>query len=203
MDKKQQIVVIHGGSTFDSPEAYSRSLDSFVVNLDRLRYQRDWKETLQEALGPAFDVLSPRMPNNTNAQYTDWKKIFEKIMDKVDENVVLIGHSLGALFLAKYLSENFPSKKVKSVFLVAAPFDDTSQESLGSFVIDVSKVGNIQEKVGSIFLYFSKDDPIVSFSEANKYVQKLPQAILRTLDGRGHFRQEQFPELVKDLQNLS
>jgi predicted alpha/beta hydrolase family esterase len=203
MDKKQQIIVIHGGSTFDSPEAYSSSLDSFVVNLERLRYQRDWKETLQKALGPSFDILLPRMPNNTNAQYADWKKIFEKIMEKVDENVVLVGHSLGALFLTKYLSENFPSKKVKSVFLIAAPFDDTSKESLGSFAIDVSKVGNIQEKVSSIFLYFSKDDPVVSFSEADKYAQKLPQATLRTLDDRGHFRQEQFPELVRDLQNLS
>ncbi len=203
MDKRQQIVVIHGGSTFDSSETYSYFLDSFVVNLDRLRYQRDWKETLQEELGSAFDVLLPKMPNNTNAQYMEWKKMFEKIMDKVDENVVLIGHSLGALFLTKYLSENSLSKKVRSVFLVAAPFDDQSRESLGSFGIDVSKVGNIQEKVGSIFLYFSKDDPAVSFSEADKYAQKLPQATLRTLDGRGHFRQEQFPELVRDLQNLS
>lgn len=203
MDKKQQVIVIHGGSTFDSPEAYSRSLDSLVINLDRLRYQRDWKETLQEALGPAFDVFLPRMPNNTNAQYTDWKKMFEKVMDKVDENVVLVGHSLGALFLTKYLSENSPSKKVRSVFLVAAPFDDASKESLGSFGIDANKVGNIQEKVDSIFLYFSKDDPMVSFAEADKYTQRLPQATLRTLDGRGHFRQEQFPELVRDLQNLS
>lgn len=203
MQKRQQIVVIHGGSTFDSQDEYSRFLESFVVNLDRLRYRRDWKETLQEELGPVFDVLLPKMPNNSNAQYTEWKKMIEKVMDKVDENVVLIGHSLGALFLAKYLSESLPSKKVKSVFLVAAPFDDASKESLGSFGIDVKKVESIQEKVGSIFLYFSKDDPVVSFAEADKYIQKLPQAILRTFDDRGHFKQEKFPELVRDLQNLS
>jgi predicted alpha/beta hydrolase family esterase len=203
MDKKQQVIVIHGGSTFDNPEAYSLYLDSFVVNMDRLRYKRDWKETLQEALGPAFDVFLPRMPSNTNAQYTEWKKVFEKIIEKVDDNVVLIGHSLGALFITKYLSENFPSKKIKAIFLVAAPFDDQRKESLGSFSIDASKVGNIQERVGSIFLYFSKDDPVVYFAESDKYVQKLPQATLRTLDGRGHFRNEQFPEIVRDLQNIS
>src|SRR6266481_3424751 len=187
MDKKQQIIVIHGGSTFDNPETYSNCLDLLVVNLDRLRYQKDWKDSLQEDLGPSFDVFQPRMPNNSNAQYVDWKKMFEKVMDKVDEGIILVGHSLGALFLSKYLSENSPSKQIKSVFLVAAPFDDQSKESLGSFAIDVKKLESIAKKTGSIFLYFSKDDPVVAFSEADKYLKKLPQATLRVLDGRGHF----------------
>jgi predicted alpha/beta hydrolase family esterase len=143
------------------------------------------------------------MPNNSNAQYADWKKMFEKVMDKVDEDVILVGHSLGALFLTKYLSENSSSKRIKSIFLVAAPFDDQSKESLGSFVIDVKKVESIAQKTDSIFLYFSKDDPVVAFSEADKYIQKLPLATLKVLDSRGHFRQEKFPELVADLQNLS
>lgn len=203
MDKNQQVIVIHGGSTFDSPEAYSSFLNSFVVNLERLRYQKDWKDSLQEDLGYTFDVYQPRMPNNSNAQYADWKKMFEKVMDKVDENVILIGHSLGALFLTKYLSENSPSKRIKSVFLVAAPFDDQSKESLGSFAIDVKKVESMAQKTGNIFLYFSKDDPVVAFSESDKYIQKLPRAILKVLDNRGHFKQEKFPELVADLQNLS
>lgn len=203
MDKKQQIVVIHGGTTFNNPEAYSSFLDSFVVNLDKLRYQKDWKDTLQEELGLAYDVLQPRMPNNTNAHYNEWKIILDKIMEKVDEGVVLIGHSLGALFLVKYLSENNSTKKIKSLFLVAAPFDDESKESLGSFVLDPTKIEDVGEKVGSITLYYSKDDPVVSFSESDKYLQKFPQAILRVLDGREHFKQEKFPEIISDLQNVS
>ena len=178
-------------------------MNSFVVNLDKLRYQKDWKDTLQEELGSAYDIFQPRMPNSTNAHYNEWRIIFDKILEKVDEDVVLVGHSLGALFLVKYLSDNNPTKKIKSLFLVAAPFDGETKESLGSFVLDSSKVENVRKKVSSIILYYSKDDPVVSFSESDKYMRKLPQATLHTLDGRGHFKQEKFPEIINDLQNVS
>lgn len=203
MDKKQQVIVIHGGTTFNDPKEYDAFLDSFVVNLDRLRYRKDWKDVLQENLGEGFDVLQPRMPNKTNAQYADWEKIFKKIMEKVDDSLVLVGHSLGALFLVKYLSENTLEKNVPSVHLVAAPFDDEEQESLGSFKIDTNKVENIQALTNNIFLYFSTDDPVIPVSESQKYAEKLPQATLKKFTDKGHFNQEAFPELVHDIQNIS
>lgn len=201
MYTKQQIVVIHGGSTFDNQEEYFHFIDSFVVNLDRLRYQKDWKDNLQEDLGSLCDVFQPRMPNSTNAQYSEWKKILDKIIEKLNDNIIFVGHSLGALFLVKYFSENYPTKKIKSLFLVAAPFDDQSVESLGSFIIDPKQINNIEKRVGSIFLYYSKDDFVVPVTEADKYKQKLPNATVRILEDRGHFKQEKFLEIVTDLQN--
>ncbi len=194
-------MVIPGGTTFDNSEAYSQFLDSFVINLDRLRYRKDWKDTLQEELGPTFDVFQARMPNSTNANYAEWKIMFDKILEKVDDDIVLIGHSLGGLFLVKYLSENNSAKKIKSLFLVSTPFDEANEQSLGSFVIDASKVESIEGKTDHIFLYYSKDDPLVRLSESDKYLKKLPNALLQTFDNRGHFRQEKFPEIVNDLQN--
>ncbi len=202
MNKKQQIIVIHGGTTFGSAEVYLKSLNSSVVDLDKLRYRKDWKDTLQETLGSTFDVFQPRMPNSNNAQYSEWKIVFEKILDQVDDNVIVVGHSLGALFIVKYLSENNPTRKIRSLFLIASPLDDETDESLGSFVVDSDKVKNIHKRTEKIYFYFSKDDPVVAFSEAEKYMKKFPDAIFRILDGRGHFKQENIPELVLDLQSL-
>ena len=53
-----------------------------------------------------------------------------------------------------------------------------------------------------IFLYHSKDDPVVPFSALEKYKNALPQATVRVLDGRGHINQEDFPELVKDILSI-
>ncbi len=201
MDKKQQILIIGGGTTFQNAEAYKEFLQSYTVNLERLRQRKDWKDSLKNELGSSYDVLQAKMPNATNAQYDEWKIVLDKILMVVDENIILIGHSLGALFLAKYFSENSVSKKVKSLFLVAAPFDDESKESLGSFILDADKIKAIEKRVPNIFMYYSADDPVVTFSEANKYMQRLPNAILRSLDGRSHFNQEGFPEIIKDLQS--
>jgi predicted alpha/beta hydrolase family esterase len=64
------------------------------------------------------------MPNKQNAQYEEWKLVFEKIIDKLDENFILIGHSLGAMFIVKYLSENTISKTIEKTLLLGTPFDD-------------------------------------------------------------------------------
>jgi len=103
MNRKQQIVVIPGGTTFDNQKDYHNFLESFDVDLDRLRYRKDWKDSLQEELGQEYDVFQPRMPNSTNAQYDEWRTMFEKIIEKTGDEILLVGHSLGALFLVKHL----------------------------------------------------------------------------------------------------
>ena len=102
---KQQIIVIHGGTTFDTYKNYLSFLKNREIKLDRLKSNRDWKDNLQEKLGENFEVLSPRMPNGTNARYKEWKIWFERIIPFFGKNIILLGHSLGGIFLAKYLSE--------------------------------------------------------------------------------------------------
>lgn len=202
MQHKTQIVVIHGGTTFSSNEEYLAHLTTTTIDIDRLRPHSDWKGLFQGALGDGFDVLTPHMPNGTNAQYHEWCMWFEKILPVLDNVVVLVGHSLGGVFLAKYLSEHTLSKKVLGLFLIAAPFDDdASEESLASFTIAAPLTG-VLEQVKAIHLYHSEDDPVVPFSQTQKYIRELPGVIFHSFSDRGHFTQETFPELVSDVQHL-
>lgn len=74
------------------------------------------------------------MPNGNNAQYIEWKIWFERLLPFLNDGVILIGHSLGGIFLAKYLSENNFSIKVRAAILIAAPFDALGmKESLSQF----------------------------------------------------------------------
>lgn len=198
---KHQILVIHGGMTFATHELYLAFVKSRQVDLDRMR-RVDWKEQLQVVLGDGFDVLSPEMPcSRWNAKYDEWKLWFEKVAALLDDEVALVGHSLGGSFLARYLAENRLQKKVRGLFLVSAPFRGTPDEPLLDFTPpdDLSKVGEQAEK---IYLYHSADDPVVPIGDVDGFAAAWPQATVRRLDGRGHINQEDFPELVSDIRQL-
>jgi uncharacterized protein len=200
---EKQIVVIHGGDTFETHEDFLSFLKDFVI--DDLRYFKGkrWKDNLQDDLGEEFEVIVPQMPNKSNAHYAEWEIWFNKIAPLLNEQVVLVGHSLGGIFLAKYLSENQFPKKIAATFLVAACFDaDDSEYSLGDFILP-SDLTKFAHQGGMIYLYHSKDDEVVPYADVEKYKSKLPQAQVVSFSDRGHFSQEHLPELVQTIKGIT
>ena len=198
---KKQIIVIHGGGVFDTYKEYIDSLKKYKLDFKKLKLKL-WKENLSNRLGKDFEVISPRMPNSMNAKYKEWKIMFEKLFPFLKNNLVLLGHSLGGIFLAKYLSENKFPKKIKATFLVAAPYDDkTVKDSLGDFKLP-KKLDKFQKQGGKIFLYQSKNDPFVSLVDLEKHRKSLPGAKAVIFKNKGHFYQTEFPEIVRDIKKL-
>ncbi len=198
---KHQVIFIHGGETFDSYQEYLAALEHMTIDIYKLDTKK-WKETLAPRLGNDFKVHLLEMPNKLNAKYTEWKIWFDKFLPYVKDNVILIGHSLGGIFLAKYLAENLFPKRVKGLFLIAAPFDDRdTTESLADFILPKS-LKNVDENVQNIFLYHSKDDPVVRFEDVQKYQVALSRAQLRVFEDKKHFVMEEFSELMNDIKRL-
>lgn len=197
---KKQIVIIHGGDTFETHEKYLDFLNNFNIDIERYKSSKnDWKPWLRESLGEDYEIILPIMPNKTNAVFAEWKIWLEKIISFLNDEIILIGHSLGASFLVKYLSENKFPKKIKGVFLVSGVFDtDTEGYSLASFTLPQK----LDLQTENIYLYHSKDDPIVPFSTLEKFKNALPQANTRAFEDRKHINQETFPELAEDIINL-
>ena len=192
---KKQIIVIHGGDTFETYEEYIFSLKSFEIDFEKMM-SKGWKDNLEKDLGRGFEVVLPRMPNSFNAKYLEWKIWFEKIISFFENEVVLIGHSLGGIFLAKYLSENKFPKEILATFLVAAPYDDKNSDySLADFTLK-KDLGLLQNQFGKLFIYQSQDDDVVSFADFKKYKKALPNANFREFKNKRHFRQENFPEII-------
>ena len=195
------MVFIHGGETFDTYEDYIECLKSWEFVLGQEKEKR-WKHTLEERLGGDFEVIAPIMPNKYNSKYAEWKIWFEKVIPHVEDNVVIIGYSLGGLFVAKYLSENDLPKKILATYLIAAPYEkNDNEDSLADFILPdtLEKFG---KQGGKIFIYQSKDDPLVPFVDAGKYTKALPGAEKAVFKDRGHFMQEEFPELIESIKNL-
>ncbi|OIP79498.1 MAG: hypothetical protein COT39_03570 [Parcubacteria group bacterium CG08_land_8_20_14_0_20_48_21] len=202
---KKQVVVIHGGTSFKTYEDYISYLKNKKISIEKLRLRKEWKDTLPSELGDDYEILVPRMPNGMNAHYEEWKLWFERIANLLNDNVVLVGHSLGGIFLAKYLSENIFPKRVIATMLVAPPFDDggelESGESLADFALP-SSLAKFTEQSGKIYLIHSKDDPVVPFTHLKKYQQALPNAETVVFEHREHFNQETFPEIIALIKSI-
>jgi predicted alpha/beta hydrolase family esterase len=195
-----QIFLIHGGTTFATYEEYLNFLKTREIDIEGLK-KKGWKDALG-TLGAGYEVIAPRMPNAQNARYEEWKIWFERFIPFLHDGVVLIGHSLGGVFLAKYLSENDFPKKIKATLLVAAPYSFDIGSPLPQFSIE-KPLTKFAKQGGAIMLYHSKDDQIVPFSELAKYQKELPNAKVRVFEDKGHFNHEEFPELMRDLQELT
>lgn len=201
-----QIFAIHGGtSAFAKYEDFLSHLKNKKVDLERFKNYLDWKGHLPERLGKGYEVIFPRMPNRENACYEEWKIWFEKFIPFMEDGVVLIGHSLGAIFLAKYLSENDLPKKIRATFLVAAPYDVGGSGSGARKMVEFelpATLDKLQKQGGEVYFYHSKNDPIVSFNEFAKYQHSVPGAHFVELENRGHFDIPEFPEIVETIRGL-
>jgi len=197
----QQIIVIGGGTTFSNYEHYLQFLANKPVYIERLTYQPMWKELLQQNLGDGYQVISPRMPNTTNAKYAEWKLWLQNISQLAADNCILVGHSLGAIFLAKFLSENEFPTKIRATILVAAPYNDETDEDLTDFKL-TGISDRFNKQAGNVIFYTGSDDPVVAPTELEKYRTALPSAEFNILPAPDHFARADFPEIVARIKSL-
>lgn len=196
---KQQVMAIHGGDTFTDYSEYLQFLKDFPI--EPFYQGRSWRSRLAEDLGEDYEVFLPSMPNKTNARYEEWKIWFEKYLPYLRPELILIGHSLGATFLVKYLAEEKLPFKLKALFLISAPFGDSPDYVLGDFS-PPSLLSQIKESSDNIFLFHSRDDEIVPFADLDRYAKILTDAKTCIFEDRGHFNQESLPEILELIKNL-
>lgn len=197
---KKDILYIHGGTTFKNREDYLNYITKHKnVRLeDKIKWSGKY---LTKNLGKDVRIIRPNMPLKENAKYEDWKIYFERYLPLLNKKYILIGESLGAIFLSKYLSENKLRNKAVSVYMVAAPFDNTitGEDLVGGFKLK-SELSLIKKNANRIVFMFSEDDDCVPVSHAEKYRKKLPDVEIKIYKSKGgHFQIKNFPEIIKML----
>jgi predicted alpha/beta hydrolase family esterase len=158
--------------------------------------------SLRAALGAAYDVRYPQM-HTEDAPDFGWGQQIDREIAAIDGVVILVGHSLGASILLKYLSENTVKKPVGGIFLISTPFwgGDDNWQYEGLILQE-----NFAEKLPKgvpIFLYHSKDDEEVDAAHLTLYAKKLPQATIRVITSGGHQLGNDLTPVAQDIKNLS
>jgi predicted alpha/beta hydrolase family esterase len=198
---KIQIFIIHGGMTFKSHSDYLNYLKTREISVqETVKWTADYlKDYLNKASKKSFEIIKPRMPLSENAKYEEWKIHFERHLPYFRDNIILIGISLGGIFLAKYLSEHQFPKKILSTYLISPPFDDSlsDEDLVGGFELG-SNLSLLEQNSPNLKLLFSRDDDVVPVAHAEKYRAKLKHAkIIIYKSKNGHFRISKFPEIIR------
>lgn len=199
----QQVLYIWWWNAYPSREAFIEELKKRDYN--PFENKKKWKNNLWKGLWEDYLVAILDMPNKNIALYKEWKIQFEKTFEYLNDDQIIIAHSLWTIFILKYLTENKFPKRIKQLHLVSALIDDKDlppEESyIWDFAFDITKIPEIQNLCENIFLYHSKDDTCVPISQWNRLYELLPNAKFEVFDDRWHMNMPEFPELIQNIKN--
>jgi predicted alpha/beta hydrolase family esterase len=162
---------------------------------------RDLAKSLRDKLGSEYNVRYPTMPEEENAGYEAWKDQISTELAKVDDQVILVGHSVGTSMLLKYLSEENLKNSIAGIFLIAAPYWGTEGWHVDEFDLNEDHAAKLLKAI-PIFFYHSRDDDTVPFTHLALHAQKFPQATIREFDGRGHQFNNDLSEVAADIKSF-
>lgn len=202
---KQQVVYIHGGESFKHYEDFlTRLRTKGIWDLPSSEPVGKWNNRLPADLGEDYEVFLPQMPNKQNARYEEWKIWFERHFEHLRDGVMLVGCSLGGMFLLRYVSEETLPFKVKALVIMAAPLPlpDIDHSDCEDFMCSLELVPTIAAKVPTVVIMHSTDDFVVPYSHGEHLTTLLPEATFITFSDKNHFLVPELPELVAFIKEL-
>ena len=165
-----------------------------------------WLKNKLEEKG--YKVFVPQFPSPpvVPSKIREWFEVLKNYEQDIDEDTILIGHSLGGVFALKVLEKL--EHKIKAVFLVGTPIgirpilNYNRDSSFCGFVFDWKK---IKAKAENFIVFQSDDDPYVGL-ENGKELAKHLGVELSFVPNAGHFNKKagytEFKELWEKLEHL-
>lgn len=181
-------VILHGQPGKD---------DEYFVDTYPSASNSHWIPWLQNQLLIAgHDAQTPEVVNAFQPEYPIWQREFERHL--VDEPMILVGHSTGAGFLVRWLSEH-PSTTTERLVLVA-PFLDPHGE-LGNDFFDFTIDDRLIDRVGQFHVFSSSDDAPDIVASVATLLSHFPSVLHHAYHDMGHFCRrdmgtDAFPDLL-------
>jgi hypothetical protein len=182
-------IILHG---MPSKEEYFKETSPAQSNKHWIPWiQREL--ILNGVLAQAIELPEPYTP-----VYEKWAEVFEQF--NLDEETMLIGHSCGAGFLVRWLSEH--EVKVAKVVLVAPWLDPGHELDTGFFDFTIDP--ELTNKTKGIDVFISADDDDVILESTTRLRKEVEGITFHEFADKGHFtfgdmKTEQFPELKEVL----
>jgi predicted alpha/beta hydrolase family esterase len=167
-------------------------------------YEADAKlaGSLRTALGDDYDVRYPRLAVDQQAPDFGWPRQIEEAIAAIGGEVILVGHSLGASVLLKYLSENPVGRPIRGIFLVSTPFWGGDEKWRYPPLTLGDKFAERLPEGVPIFLYHCRDDEEVDVTHLSLYARRLPRATVRLLASGGHQLGDDLTPVAQDIRGL-
>lgn len=169
--------------------------------------EENWFPWLKEKLeAQGCKVIVPQFPSPpvVPAKISEWFLVFDKYREYLNEDTIIIGHSLGGVFALRILEKL--EQPVKAVFFVGTPI---GVKPITYYDRDVSFSGfdfdweNIKNKAKHFSVFQSDNDPFVSLSNGEQLAKNCGVK-LTFIPNAGHFNKDsgylKFPDLLKEIE---
>ncbi|UCD03689.1 MAG: serine hydrolase family protein [Candidatus Woesearchaeota archaeon] len=164
-----------------------------------------WLKEKLEKLG--CNVYVPKFPTPEGQTLENWMKVFKDYKKYLNEDTIVVGHSLGPVFLLRVIEKL--DKPIKAAFFVASvarqlgiPRFDKINKTFLDKGFDWDK---IKQNCKRFYVYNSDNDPYVPLVLGKELAEKL-DADLIVIKGAGHFNEKtgytEFHELLEKLEKL-
>jgi predicted alpha/beta hydrolase family esterase len=148
-------------------------------------------------------AATPEVPLAYEPLWERWVREVERF--DITSDTILVGHSCGAGFWVRYLSEH-KDLRVGKVFLVAPWIDVEQDDPSGFFTFELDP--NIAARTNGLTIFHSSNDVAEIQTSVAKLRQKLNGINYREFDDKGHFTHkylpdDTFPELLEAILGYS
>lgn len=162
----------------------------------------NWFPWLKKELeNSGYEAIVPKFPTPLDQSLESWLRTIANYESKINEETVLIGHSLGAAFILSYLEKT--NKKIKAAILVAgfhkllgSPYDEVNK----TFVDKEFDWKKIKSSCNKFFMFASDNDEHISIEITKELVEKL-NADFNIIPNGGHLNKNSgygtFPLLLE------
>ena len=169
--------------------------------------EENWFPWLKNKLEKRGIVVTvPKFPTPEGQSLQAWLEIMKPYEQEVNAETIIIGHSLGGLFLLRYL-EQLKDAVGSSVFVAASAgvmpikFDEADAAFSGGFVFNW---GAIHRVAGKTAVFHSDNDPYISLGNGELIAEKLGTDF-HMLQNAGHFNtasgHTKFPQLLNIIES--
>jgi len=159
-----------------------------------------WLPWLQKQLMiQGIKADTPEIPHVYDAGYDVFVREVERF--DITPETLLVGHSMGAGFWVRYLSEN-PQVTTDKVVLVAPWLNLDHEYDTDFFDFEIDQ--KLADRMNRCIIFNSDDDDAAMHESAQYLKVKLPGVVVRDFHNYGHFtlgsmKTDAFPELLEAL----
>lgn len=158
-----------------------------------------------------FEVKVPAFPDTENPKENAWVAFLKQEIGTPDEDLYLIGHSIGATTILRYLETIDESEKIGGVVLVAGFTEKIGYKEIENFFKSPFNLEKIKRASKNGFTAIHSDnDPYVNVKFADIFKEKLGAEII-IKNSMGHFSGDienekaclELPEVVESVLKLA
>ncbi|MFW2147533.1 RBBP9/YdeN family alpha/beta hydrolase [Acinetobacter sp. TY1] len=164
-----------------------------------------WLATKIEQMGSQCEIV--HLQGSDQPDFATWRQNLEAQVYPLNEQTIIVAHSLGCISVLDYLSEALNGRLIKAIFMVAG-FNEklTALPELNQFV-QQAKLNDalLRFRIQQRYSLFSCNDPFVPAPLSIRFGQLLNAQMIEVKKA-GHFMQSdglsEFPQLWEKLEKL-